>query len=209
MLKRKENSNEVGNLALAPPKPSKSKTPFYVSLLFVLGTSLVAGLLWNSFNERDQTVVAAREITRGSQIQIADLRVVETAGVSNQFSSVDELVGKTVANSVADGDVITPSDLRTTIGIDSGTNVMGVMLNAGQYPINGLTRGDRVDVYSASTGGTSVIAKNVEVFDLEGDELVPNTDKLVSLIVSEDQARAIVGANSLTGGVRLVLRGDG
>ncbi len=181
----------------------------FVTVVFALGA-----VLWHlNTTTKVPALAAAESIDRGDVIEATDLRVVYVASddpLAHMASGDSALVvGRVALVDLAPGTLLTPGMVADGAGSASGDGVVGLALDAGQYPAFGLSPGDRVNVVGSDPGvveGTEAgdgraLVRAATVFaveDLTGDR------KLVSVLMGEDDAEVVAAAAAGSGGIRLV-----
>ena len=199
---------------ILPPKRNKRWPRVLLGLVIIVAFA-AGGIYWRITPEETINVLALdRSLVRGEVIQESDLRIVELdPDQPIWYISEDSLattVGKIAVNAMGAGTIITPSDISTTSPLGFNEVIIGMALDAGQYPIQPLLRGDLVDVIAfeaASTSSTAtsvarVVTQNAEVVQVT--EIGGQTRLLVSLRVNRIDTTTIAAAAS-QGRIWLVL----
>ena len=127
----------------------RRQLPWVALGLTVTLTAAIIFALWaSSLSSRTAVAVAARDIPTGSTVEIDDLRAVEVAGGQGAgfvpMAELESVVGRTVRSSVPEGAVLHPSLLSARSPIERGMALVGVVLQAGEYPIAHLSPGQVV-----------------------------------------------------------------
>lgn len=193
------------------PRDRKRALLLTAAVAVVSALLLVVGL--QAYTQRTPIMVANEAIERGQIIDQSNLKVVEVSGSGslNAFKDSEGLVGKIATTSLAEGDVFSSSVVATSIGIEDGQSVSGIVVGPGQYPTKDLKPGDIVDILAAGSpekGGGDKLASSVRVYAvLPPEEVGSNTDILVSVVLNDDEAGAVAAQVEQPGGVRLTLRG--
>ena len=198
-------------LALAPPRHRVRVPELAIGLLVILVFAL-GGVLWHLRSvDRDPVLAVASPVDRGNVIAAEDLRVAYVAGDDRLAwldpSEVERVVGMTALVDLAPGAVITEGLVAESPRVGPGEGVVGLPLEAGQYPAFDLSAGDLVNVVrigvpeSAQGLSSSVVARAVQVSAVQ--DMASGDRKLVSLLAPEDTADAIAAVDSSS--LRLVL----
>ncbi|WP_420434203.1 SAF domain-containing protein [Candidatus Poriferisocius sp.] len=129
----------------------RQQLPWVVLGLTVTLTAAIVFALWaSSLSNRTAVAVAGRDIAGGSTVEIGDLRAVEVASGQGAgfvpMSDLDSVVGRTVRAAIPEGTILHPELLSTSSPIDQDKAVVGVVLQAGGYPIAQLSPGQSVGV---------------------------------------------------------------
>ena len=177
-----------------------------VTVVFALGA-----VLWHlSSVEKVPALVAAAPIERGETIDAGDVRVAYLSSDSTlarlDSTEMDLVVGRVALVDLAEGTLLSTSVAAEVPAVEAGSGVVGLALDPGAYPGQGLAPGDRVHVVltgEVANPGVepTVVARSATVFDIE--ELASD-QLLVSVLTTEADAEAVAAAAG-TGGLRLVL----
>ena len=129
----------------------RQQLPWVVVGLTVTLTAAIVFALWaSSLSSRTAVAVAGRDIASGSIVEIDDLRAVEIASSQGAgfvpMSDLDSVVGHTVRATIPEGTILHPELLSTSSPIDQDMAVVGIVLQAGGYPIAHLSPGQLVGV---------------------------------------------------------------
>lgn len=204
-------SGKPDPLPLAPSRAMRSKVPqALLAALLIVGGGLGGLLLFNNYNQRTAAVVVTRPVAHGQALAREDLAITEVAldgGVAT-IPAISDAVGRLAAHDLQPGELVTGSDLATQDElVTAGESVIGLLLEAGQYPTKRIVAGDRVDVFApgAEEPATAPIAANLVIFDVVESSSDGRT-LLVSVVVTADQAAAVFEADE--DGIRLSLRGQ-
>jgi hypothetical protein len=197
--------------ALAPPRRRVRIPELGIGVLVILVFAL-GGVLWHLRSvDRDPVLAVASPVERGDIITAEDLQVTYVAGDDLLAwlppSDVERVAGLTALVDLAPGTIVTEGLVADIAGVAPGEGVVGLPLEAGQYPAFDLSAGDRVNVVrigaaqSVEGSGSSVVARAVQVSAVE--DMASADRKLVSLLAPEETADAIAAVDS--GSLRLVL----
>ncbi len=169
-----------------------------VTVAFALGA-----VLWQlSQTDRSPAVVVAATVSRGDTIEASDLRVAyisDTDGVRLlDPSQSDQIVGRTALVDLGPGTVINPDLVADQVRLDDGSAIVGVALDAGQYPTSGLAPGDRVNVVVSPPDGAepddqAVLVERSEIFEVE---TMDDGRLLISIKAAEKDANAVAAVGS-------------
>lgn len=177
-----------------------------VTVVFALGA-----VLWHlSAVEKVPALVAAAPIERGDVIDAGDVRVAYLSSDSTlarlDSTEMDVVVGRVALVDLAEGTLLSTSVAAEAPAVEAGSGVVGLALDPGAYPAQGLAPGDRVHVVLTGEVANpdvepTVVARSATVFDIE--ELASD-QLLVSVLTNEADAEAVAAAAG-SGGLRLVL----
>lgn len=212
-------SNGAKTLREAPaiqPQSRRGRLPeLAIGLALMVGFALAAVLWHSSSSQKDPVLALAVDVARGDTIDAADLRVVYVASddpiTAVPQSASGEIVGRIAVTDLDAGTLVSRRLVADRVALQQGDGVVGLALDPGQYPANGLLPGDKVNVVSALGATESaddsdvVIATGAEVFAV--DSLGGPGRQFVSLRMPEDVANR-VAASAERGPVRLVLVGS-
>lgn len=212
-------SNGAKTLREAPairPQSRRGRLPeLAIGLALMVGFALAAVLWHSSSSQKDPVLALAVDVARGDTIDAADLRVVYVASddpiAAVPQSASGEIVGRIAVTDLDAGTLVSRRLVADRVALQQGDGVVGLALDPGQYPANGLLPGDKVNVVSALGATESaddsdvVIATGAEVFAV--DSLGGQGRQFVSLRMPEDVANR-VAASAERGPVRLVLVGS-
>lgn len=173
-----------------------------IGLLVTIGFALGAVVWQLSSTERVPAVVVAASVDRGDTIAAADLRVAyvsDSAGVARLDPSQSEaIVGQVALVDLRPGTMVTPDLVAGQVQLDDGAGIAGLSLEPGQYPISGLSPGDRVNVVVGpgdgnAEGASPILAERAQVY---GIEELDDGRLLISLKSSEKNANAIAAISA-------------
>jgi hypothetical protein len=184
-----------------------------LAVVLIAGGGLTAAVLVSNLAARTPALAVAEDLSRGQVLTRADVRVVSVA-VDAQVPTmapgdIDAVVGRTVAASLPAGSLLSPQVLSRSDLVGDDADVVGLLLEAGQYPVADLAPGDRVAVIATgdTTRRASARVAEAEVHAV-GDLEVSSTQRLVSIVVPTEAVDAVAQA-AAADGVRLVLTGAG
>ncbi len=177
-----------------------------VTVVFALGA-----VLWHlSSVEKVPALVAAAPIERGETIDAGDVRVAYLSSDSTlarlDSTEMDLVVGRVALVDLAEGTMLSTSVAAEVPAVEAGSGVVGMALDPGAYPGQGLAPGDRVHVVLTGEVANpdaepTVVARSATVFDIEA---LASDQLLVSVLTTEADAEAVAAAAG-AGGLRLVL----
>lgn len=186
-------------------------------VVLVAGAAVAAAVLVGDLAGRDAVLGLARPVERGEVLAAEDVTTVAVA-LDGQVpalpaSAADQVVGRRVVAALPAGALVTPELLAGDVAVAADERVVGVALDAGEYPVSGLRPGDVVTVVAAypgdgdGPGAAQVLVDAATVFAVE-----PVTEGLAQLLVSvtvpADRAAAVAGAAGADQ-VRMLLSGGG
>lgn len=181
-----------------------------VGVLLMLGAGLAFALLYVNAGERSPVLVVARDVQAGQVIEAGDLdvaRVGAEAGVGTiSESNRSDVVGQTASVDLVAGTLLVPGHIGERESLAPGEAIVGLDLAGGERAVGELREGDRVAVILTGSeaslsdaGSTDGLGTQITV----GRVMTSRTDAtdedriFLSLIVPDESAVAIVGANSL------------
>jgi flagella basal body P-ring formation protein FlgA len=202
----------------------KKRRPSWV-LLGVVMVGLAALLGAYVFSTTSKTVsvlVAARDLSPGDVVTIADLRV-EDVGHSEVLRTISPAEQGSILGQAARGPIPRGTLLNTGLFVSrdqvipAGYVVVGVALDPGAVPVSSMAVGDRVEILvtaKAQTAGASgpdpvaVVATPAVIWSAgsTGQDAV-STKQVVSLLVPAD-TQATVAQAAADGRLRLSLSGS-
>lgn len=187
-----------------------------LGLAVVLAGGLFGAVALARVADRTPVLALATSIERGEILTEAHLRVVDVA-TDEQLPLIpagdrDRLVGMTATGPMPAGALVTQGQFANGPQVAEGASVVGLALQPGEYPIEALRPGDRVEVIrtpdptgarSESGTGAAVLTGDAEVFAVSPLSEI-SSGLMVSLTVPADTGPAIASA-AAEGRVRLVL----
>ena len=204
------------NLGSVPNGARKRRLPEMAAGLLLVAVCALAALWWQTSSTDRQPVLALRaSVERGQVIELADLQVVsiDTDQPIAVLADTDavQVVGRVARTDLPAGTLVIPSQFSSgsTLGIDEG--VVGMSLDAGQFPSLALSPGDAVAiVLTPSPGDPRAFGDTIEATVLVDRAEVVEVAQLgvqgalfVAVQVEEDEA-ARVAAAAATNRVRLI-----
>lgn len=216
---RSREGDGGGPLRFTPPA-GQARRPrlswVALGLVVLLAAGLLGAVVMVRAADRQPVLVLAQPIQRGQQVTEGHLRTVGVAsdGEVALLPAADRaaVVGRTAVASLPAGTLLSRDHLSSEPAVPEGWSVVGLALEAGQYPVGWLAAGDRVLVVRTPrpaggplTGGSTaeVLSGEAEVFAVE---VLSDTSRalLVSVAVPEAVAPQVAGA-AAEGRIRLVL----
>lgn len=186
-----------------------------IGLVLMVAFALGAVLWHMSATEKSPALALSSDVQRGEVIEASDLHVVYVASddpiAHLPRDASAEVIGRVAVTDLVRGTLLTRGHVaaRASLGADEG--VVGLALDPGQFPTEGLLPGDLVNVVAAApegqvdgAGSASVLARRAEVYAF--DAIGTQGRQFVSLRMPEDVANRVAGAAE-RGPVRLVLVG--
>lgn len=203
----------ITELSLEPPKGRRVRAPeLAVGVLVTVGFALAAVLWQLNAVQREPALALAADVARGEVLVAADVRVVYLAS-DDAIAHLGRddaalVVGRVAVADLAAGTLLTTGQVVDSARVAAGEGVVGLSLEAGQFPSLRLRPGDVVNVVggagSEDGAPAGVVAGAAEVTDVE--ELAGQERRLVSLKLPERDANVVAEAAE-RGPVRLVLVG--
>lgn len=170
---------------------------------------LFVGKLQNT-TPRYSVVTAARELPRGAILQASDLKVgtVDAAEPpKGAYTSVEQVVGQTVLDTIKDGSPVVDSRLASHRSVPVGMRAISIHVADSSGVVSMLQPGNKVDVQLVSPGPRNepslrTVLQNIEVLSTSVAE---NSRPVVNLIVAPEDAD-VLGLADSTARLRLTLR---
>jgi hypothetical protein len=186
----------VRDLAISTPR--RARVPELAVGLVAAAIFGLAGVTWHlSSVDKTAALAVAAPLERGDVIDSSDLRI-EYVSSDGRLSLLDpgraeRVVGRIAAFDLPAGTLLSSAMVTdaTALGADDG--LVGLSLDAGQFPLNELAPGDLVNVYAR--GGTSAIAQG-EVYSIGTAD--DGTRHLISLRLAEQAMGAVASADPTT-----------
>ena len=204
------------NLGAAPNHARKRRLPEMAGGLLLVAVCALGALWWQASSTDRQPVLALRNaIERGDVVQLDDLQVVsidtdQPIAVLADTESA-QIIGRVARTDLAAGSLVTADQFSSssTLGVDEG--VVGMALEAGQFPSLSLSPGDAVSVVlTPSPGDPRAFGDDVEATILVERATVVEVAQVgvqgglfISIQVEEADA-ARVAAAAATNRVRLI-----
>ena len=178
---------------------SRRRLPWVAAGLLVMALSTAAFVLALSrVSTRAPVVAVTRDVATGDVLSAEDLTVVE-AGVDAGIAVVpgderERLLGRVAAGPLPAGSLLAEGMLRDGSRLPDGMQVVGLALDAGDYPVTDLSVGDRVSVVSTvPAAGEDPVLGIGQVWEIA--PLGDVSDALfVSVAVPEDAAPAVASS---------------
>ncbi len=155
----KLNGHAEPTINLGPaPNSKKRRLPEMAGGLLLVAVCALGALWWQASSTERQPVLALRDsVERGQVIQLEDLQVVSIdtdqpiAVMADTQSGL--IVGQVARTDLAAGSLVNPDQFSTssTLGVNEG--VVGMALEAGQFPSLSLSPGDMVSVVLTPSPG--------------------------------------------------------
>jgi hypothetical protein len=198
---------------VVPPRRRVRLPQVAIGLLVTLGFALAALLVHLGSMSRVPALAVAGDVDRGDVITESDISVVHIASEGGFAhlgqSDLGRVVGQTALVDLRAGTLLTTDVVAAGAALDEGQGIVGLLLDAGQYPTSGITAGDTVHVVSSASEAAEVeteptdpvIARDAivsAVEELSGDQ------RLVSIMADEADAAAVAAAAG-AGSLRLVM----
>lgn len=171
---------------IPPPKLRRRPALIAAAVTAICLGALLAGWAWTATSSTQEVLVARNGIERGSVIEDADLARVrlsaDPALKPVSASEFDQVVGQRAALDIAEGSMLSPSSITSSLTPAAGSSVVGIALTPAQAPGLDLRYGDHV---------------RVVVTPAEGDDLpsgVPtfNDAEVVGVHVSDETGQSVV-----------------
>lgn len=204
-----------GTRPAGPSLRTRERRPGYIALLvaLIVGLAAVAAMLYSKAGAKTPVVVVTRAVPAGHTVQREDLSTI-AVGVDLDAIPARELstaVGRTATVALLPHMLLQSAMLSTAGPLSAGQALVGVAVDAGQLPGDGLNPGDTVRVIQlpakgaapAGTGEDTVLAATARVFSAHANTQSAG-GTVVSLIVTQAQADAVAAA-SASGLVALIL----
>lgn len=195
------------------PLPTRERRPGYIALLvaLIVGVAAVGAVLYSKAGTKTPVVVVVREVAQGHLLQRADLSTLTVSGDVTAIagSGLSSVIGKTAAVELLPNTLLQRSMLTTAGPLASGQALVGVALDSGQLPADGLAAGDRVRVIqlppknavATGEGGGSgapqavVLVATALVFSAHADPSNAG-GTVVSLVVSTQESTEVAAASA-------------
>ena len=193
------------------PSQLARKKPALIALCIAL--AMVGGLLTYfgmSGNGQVSVLVMKTDLARGAVIGAGDLTTIEvvekSAGESIPADRSATVIGQKALVDLPEGSLVTAKNMGESLGVQSGSSVVGVGLASSQAPSRPLRAGDHVRIIRTPTQGATTdqnippisgVVDSTSLDDVKG--LV-----IVDVVVSTDDAPKVV-AWSASGNAGLIL----
>jgi hypothetical protein len=188
-------------LRLGPPGRRRQPALVVLGVALMLVTAAVAGAMFLRVGNRVPVLVMNRTVEVGQEIRDADLaeaRVATDPGVQTlPAGERSRVVGQVAAATIPKGALLTRSQLTAQAVPGPGQAKVGVVLQPGQLPAEGLSPGERVMLVvarpaSAAQGGPragTVLVPEARVFDQRRSDASEAT--VVTLVVRQEDAATV------------------
>lgn len=195
------------------PPPKLRRRPALVASAVVaicLG-ALLAGWAWTATTNTEAVLVASHQIERGAIIQSNDLtraRVnADPALKPLSASKLDTVVGQRAALDIANGGLVTPDSISSTVVPAEGSSIVGVALTAAQAPGMSFQTGDRVRAIVTPAQGDSPAAGPPQFSEAEvvGVHRTEETGQIVIDLLVPHADAAVLASRVATGNIAIVL----
>ena len=192
------------------PKRVRRRIPeIAMGLLLVLFGGVLVYIFASQDDPSREVLALARDVSKGDVLSAAHMTVLEVpadvpvAALSPQ--AVSQVLGSSAAGDYPSGMLLVAPLLTQSANIPAGMITVGAILEAGQYPIVGFSRGDRVNILAHnSQGAYAIVARNVEVHEVTRLSEGAGATLFVAFLVSEQMQAQVVSAIA-SGSIRLGL----
>ena len=192
------------------PKRVRRRIPeIAMGLLLVLFGGVLVYIFASQDDPSREVLALARDVSRGDVLSAAHIAVLEVpadvpvAALSPQ--AVSQVLGSSAAGDYPSGMLLATPLLTQSANIPPGMITVGAILEAGQYPIVGFSRGDRVNILARnSQNAYAIVARNVEVHEVTRLAEGAGANIFVAFLVPEQMQTQVVSAIG-SGSIRLGL----
>ena len=192
------------------PKRVRRRIPeIAMGLLLVLFGGVLVYIFASQDDPSREVLALARDVSKGDVLSAAHIAVLEVpadvpvAALSPQ--AVSQVLGSSAAGDYPSGMLLVAPLLTDSADIPPGMITVGAILEAGQYPIVGFSRGDRVNILARNSQGVyAIVARNVEVREATRLAEGAGASLFVAFLVSEQMQTQVVSAIA-SGSIRLGL----
>lgn len=204
------------HLGAAPDHARKRRLPEMTAGLLLVAVCALGALWWQASSTERQPVLALRNaVERGQVIQLEDLQVVsiDTDQPIEMLADTEsaQIIGRVARTDLAAGSIVTPQHFSSSSTLGAGEGVVGMALEAGQFPSLSLSPGEAVSVVlTPSAGDPRAFDDEIEATVLVGRATVVEVAQVgvqgglfISVQVDEADA-ARVAAAAATNRVRLI-----
>ncbi len=207
--KQNGHREERFDLDAAPSAKGQRRLPEIAAGMLVIAVCALGALWWQATGSEKQPVLALRgDVERGQVITVDDLQVVgidadaAVAVLADTDSAL--VVGRTARSDLPSGTLIVTSQFLDGSLIEAGDGVVGLSLEAGEFPSLTLAAGDTVGVVlTPAAGDPRAFSEDVEATVLVERAMVVEVSSVgaqghlfVSLQVGEDDAARVAAAAS-------------
>ena len=195
------------------PKRVRRRIPeIAMGLLLVLFGGVLVYIFASQDDPSREVLALARDVSKGDVLSAAHIAVLEVpadvpvAALSPQ--AVSQVLGSSAAGDYPSGMLLAAPLLTDSANIPPGMITVGAILEAGQYPIVGFSRGDRVNILARnSQNAYAIVARYVEVHEVTRLAEGAGASIFVAFLVSEQMQTQVVSAIG-SGSIRLGLVPD-
>jgi len=188
---------------------SRERRPALAALaviLILLGAAGSALIAVNSGNREDYVAIGVEEIPPGHKIVEKDLASGDLAGATDalvRWSDRSRIIGQYTKGWLYKDQYVSPDNVTIEAPIPSGGAQIGVVLDAGRAPSDGLIAGDIVQVVRVPTAnqdsvGPATLVAAAEVTAASGGVVADKTSTVntlnVSILVPTGKATAVAAA---------------
>ena len=181
------------------PLPTRQRRPGYIALgvLLVLGLGGGFGYLYSTAGEKVPVVVVTQPVAVGEVIERSDLSTVDVAGDVTAIAgeNLSSVVGQRAAVALLPNTLLQRSMVTDVEQLPAGQVQVGVAVEGGQLPADGLVPGDRVQVLRlpstqeqgvAGGGEAVVLVEEAVVFAARPDPVSAGGTLLTLLVPAAD-----------------------
>lgn len=147
------------------PLPTRQRRPVLgvVAVLLIVVGALGGGYLYVHGAAKTQVLVVQRPVPAGHKVTTADLGESGVAGLPDALPATkrNQVVGKRAATNLVRGQVLVADLLTSTETPKPGDALVGVTVQPGQMPAEGLQPGDVVNAVVAAAGDAGQVPQPV------------------------------------------------
>ncbi len=192
------------NLDSPASGPVRSRWPeLSLGMLVVAVFALAGAWFYSNASETDAVLALRNPVERGAVITAEDLAVVEIASEDqlNLLPSTQsgQVVGQIALTDLTSGTLITLELFAERAAIESGSGVVGLALDPGEFPTLSLRPGDVVRVVETPRQGDDATGETVLVETAEVVDVAPigvQNQLFISLSMTTAEADAVAAAGS-------------
>lgn len=206
------------HIASAPTiSPPTRRRPWLMVLgvLLITTCGLAGTALVQSVGERTSVLVVARDVPVGQALVAEDLTSAQVSAeapvATISADQVEEVIGQTVTEPLAPGDLVTESALDAAPLPEAGHQLVAIALRPSQLPAQGLRAGDVVQVVSTPGEGGEVpteLPASVRATVLRVGEVDMDGITVVDVQTPATDG-AVLAARVATGRIALVVESPG
>jgi len=186
-----------------PPVKKRNVGGVAASLLFITVGTLLLVYLFAGSDARDQVVGIQNAIADGQIIEEADLVQVDVALSARSdviaWSDRGVLVGREASSALPAGAIPHSQSVQDPVDIPDGFGELGLHIDLGALPSQGLQRGDHVDIVINTSREAVMGAADVEVRTIHF-----GPEKAYMTVLIPEDAMVDVGAAAHVGDFRLL-----